>query len=45
VFPPGEHALTWTCTSDEGYKVAPGLYNVVVEGPSGRAFTRLAIVP
>ena len=45
VFPLGEHALTWTCTSDEGYKVAPGLYNVVVEGPSGRAFTRLAIVP
>jgi hypothetical protein len=45
VFPPGEHALTWACTSDEGYKVAPGLYNVVVEGPTGRAFTRLAIVP
>ena len=45
VFPPGEHALTWACKSDEGYKVAPGLYNVVVEGPTGRAFTRLAIVP
>ncbi len=45
VLPPGEHSLTWTCTSDQGNKVAPGLYNVVVEGPSGRAFTRLAVVP
>ena len=26
-------------------RVAPGLYNVVVDSPSGRAFTRLAVVP
>ena len=45
VFPPGEHSLSWACKSDEGYKVAPGIYNVVVEGPTGRAFTRLAVVP
>ena len=45
VFPPGEHSLSWGCKSDEGYKVAPGIYNVVVEGPTGRAFTRLAVVP
>lgn len=45
VFASGEHALSWACRSDEGNRVAPGLYNVIVEGPSGRAFTRLAIVP
>ena len=45
VFPPGEHAITWACRSDGGYRVAPGIYNVIVEGPAGRAFTRLAIVP
>ncbi|TMQ58786.1 MAG: hypothetical protein E6K75_04970 [Candidatus Eisenbacteria bacterium] len=45
VFPPGDHALTWRCTSDSGNRVAPGLYNVVVDSPSGRAFTRLAVVP
>lgn len=45
VLAPGDHALTWGCTSDQGNRVAPGLYNVVMEGPSGRTFTRLAIVP
>jgi len=42
---PGAHSITWPCTSDEGYHVAPGIYNVIVEGPSGRAVTRVAIVP
>lgn len=42
---PGAHSITWPCMSDEGYHVAPGIYNVIVEGPSGRAVTRVAIVP
>jgi hypothetical protein len=45
VLPPGEHAINWLCRSDTGNRVAPGLYNVIVEGPSGRAVTRVAVVP
>lgn len=45
VLSPGEHTLSWPCRSDEGYRVAPGLYNVIVDGPSGRAVTRVVIVP
>src|SRR6267154_566287 len=44
-FSPGQHAISWSCHSDAGYKVAPGIYNVIVDGPSGRAVTRVAIVP
>jgi hypothetical protein len=41
----GDHSMSWPCRSDMGNKVAPGLYNVIVEGPSGRAVTRVAILP
>jgi hypothetical protein len=44
-FTPGSHTISWACVSDAGYKVAPGIYNVIVDGPSGRAVTRVAIVP
>ena len=44
-FAAGEHTVSWPCRSDTGDRVAPGLYNVIVEGPSGRAVTRIAIVP
>jgi hypothetical protein len=44
-FSAGQHTISWACHSDAGYKVAPGIYNVIVEGPSGRAVTRVAIVP
>jgi len=44
-FGAGEHTVSWPCRSDTGNRVAPGLYNVIVEGPSGRAVTRVAIVP
>lgn len=44
-FTPGSHTLSWACVSDAGYKVAPGIYNVIVDGPAGRAVTRVAIVP
>jgi len=45
VLGPGENALSWRCRSDEGAKVAPGIYNVIVDGPGGRRVTRVAIVP
>jgi hypothetical protein len=45
VFTAGEHTVAWPCRSDTGQRVAPGLYNVIVDGPSGRAVTRVAIVP
>ena len=44
-FTPGPHTISWACRSDAGYHVAPGIYNVIVEGPKGRAVTRVAIVP
>ncbi|HZI89795.1 MAG TPA: fibronectin type III domain-containing protein [Candidatus Polarisedimenticolia bacterium] len=44
-FTAGQHSIPWACRSDEGYRVAPGIYNVIVEGPQGRAVTRVAIVP
>ena len=44
-FSRGQHAISWGCRSDAGYRVAPGIYNVIVDGPSGRAVTRVAIVP
>jgi hypothetical protein len=45
VLPAGEHTIPWACRSDQGYRVAPGIYNVIVDGPRGRAVTRVAIVP
>lgn len=45
VFTAGDHTVAWPCRSDTGDKVAPGIYNVIVDGPSGRAVTRVAIVP
>ena len=45
VLTPGDHAISWLCRSDEGNRVGPGIYNVIVEGPSGRGVTRVAIVP
>jgi len=45
VLPPGEQAIEWLCRSDAGNKVAPGLYNAILDGPQGRIITRLAVVP
>ena len=41
----GEHAITWPCRSDTGTPVAPGVYNIIVDGPSGKAATQIAIIP
>jgi hypothetical protein len=43
--PSGEQTLAWACRSDGGSAVAPGLYNVILDSPSGRSVTQLAIVP
>jgi hypothetical protein len=45
VLSPGNHAISWCGKSDRGGLVAPGLYSVIVDGPSGRSVTQLAIVP
>ncbi len=44
-FPAGMHTVAWPCRTDSGVRVAPGIYNVIVDGASGRAVTRVAIVP
>ncbi|TMQ60937.1 MAG: hypothetical protein E6K76_00335 [Candidatus Eisenbacteria bacterium] len=43
--PPGEHSVSWDCRSTWGRAVAPGMYNVVLESPSGRSVEHLAILP
>ncbi len=45
VLPAGEQVLSWGCKSDAGQSVAPGIYNVIVDAPTGRSVTQLAIVP
>jgi hypothetical protein len=45
VMPAGEQTYDWMCQSDKGNRVAPGLYNAILEGPRGRVITRIAIVP
>ena len=45
VLPAGEQTLPWSCTSDAGKAVAPGIYNVIVDAPMGRSVTQLAIIP
>ena len=45
ILPSGEQALSWACRSDAGKAIAPGIYNVIVDAPSGRSVTQLAIVP
>jgi len=41
----GEHSITWPCRSDTGNTVAPGVYNIIVDGPSGKTSTQVAIIP
>jgi hypothetical protein len=43
--PPGEQSIQWLCRSDQGGAVAPGIYNVILDGPEGRSVMRLAVVP
>jgi hypothetical protein len=43
--PPGEQTIQWLCRSDQGRPVAPGIYNVILDGPEGRSVVRVAVVP
>jgi hypothetical protein len=45
VLPAGETSIQWPCLSDAGNPVAPGLYHAILDTPSGRQVSRLAIVP
>lgn len=45
VMPAGEQTVQWLCRSDGGRPVAPGLYNAILDGPTGRSITRLGVVP
>jgi hypothetical protein len=45
VVPAGDQTIEWGCRSDQGAPVAPGLYNVILDGPQGRSITRLAVLP
>ena len=43
--PAGPQALEWTCRSDGGNPVAPGVYNVILESPGSRSQVQLALLP
>lgn len=43
--PAGERSIVWLCQSDTGNRVAPGLYNAILDSPRGRQVARLAILP
>ena len=43
--PAGEQTYDWMCQSDKGNRVAPGLYNAILESPRGREITRIAVIP
>lgn len=45
VVPAGEQTIQWNGRSDHGQVVAPGVYNVILEGPAGRSVARIALVP
>lgn len=45
VLPPSGRTVIWNCRAASGSPVAPGLYNVILDGPAGRKVMRVAIVP
>lgn len=45
VLPATEQTIEWTCRSDKGNAIAPGIYNAILDSPQGRSVTRLAILP
>ena len=45
VLPEGPHAIEWARRSDRGNIVAPGIYNVILDAPDGRARSQLALLP
>ena len=45
VLPPGEQTVLWACQSDAGNHVAPGLYNAILEAPTGREIRQIVVLP
>ena len=45
VLPAGEQTVLWTCMSDQGNHVAPGLYNAILEAPTGREIQQIVVLP
>ena len=45
VLPAGEQTVAWACQSYAGNKVAPGLYNAILEAPTGREIKQIVVLP
>ncbi|HEX3112682.1 MAG TPA: T9SS type A sorting domain-containing protein [Candidatus Eisenbacteria bacterium] len=45
VLPAGEQTVLWACQSDAGNHVAPGLYNAILEAPTGREIRQIVVLP
>ncbi|HEU4941037.1 MAG TPA: T9SS type A sorting domain-containing protein [Candidatus Eisenbacteria bacterium] len=45
VLPAGEQTVLWTCQSDQGNHVAPGLYNAILDAPTGREIQQIVVLP
>ena len=45
VLPAGEQTVVWACQSDAGNHVAPGLYNAILEAPTGREIRQIVVLP
>ena len=43
VLAPGQYVFRWDGTSDSGDRMAPGLYQVVIDAPGVRGKTRLVL--
>ncbi len=45
VVPAGEQTVQWACVSEAGNHVAPGLYNAILEAPTGREIQQIVVLP
>jgi hypothetical protein len=37
--------VVWACQSDTGNHVAPGVYNAILEAPTGREIKQILVLP
>jgi hypothetical protein len=44
VLPAGRYQRIWNVTADDGRRVAPGIYFLILEGPSARIQQRLVVI-
>ena len=45
VLPAGEQSVVWACQSDTGNHVAPGVYNAILDAPTGREIKQILVLP